>query len=121
MTLEEKIEAERDALPAEGLTPVTKESFAAWKEKRALIKQEELEKKIAAEEAKGKKDKSQMGFMSGKALFTYNPDLFMDAEGAVDEEEYEDDEGEETKVDKKMNGDNQEEAKEEVKVDNELF
>ena len=62
-----------------------------------------------------------MGFMSGKALFTYNPDLFMDAEGAVDEEEYEDDEGEETKVDKKMNGDNQEEAKEEVKVDNELF
>lgn len=30
-TLEEKIEEERAALPSEGLTPVTKESFMAWK------------------------------------------------------------------------------------------
>ena len=34
-TLEEKIEEERAALPSEGLTPVTKESFFAWKAKRA--------------------------------------------------------------------------------------
>jgi len=34
-TLEEKIEEERAALPAEGLTPVTKENFKAWKLKRA--------------------------------------------------------------------------------------
>lgn len=37
-TLEEIIEEERAALPSEGLTPVTKESFAAWKEKRAREK-----------------------------------------------------------------------------------
>ena len=35
-TLEEKIEAERAALSSEGLTPVTAESFKAWKEKRKL-------------------------------------------------------------------------------------
>lgn len=34
-TLEEKIEEERAALPSEGLTPVTKESFFAWKARRA--------------------------------------------------------------------------------------
>lgn len=37
-TLEEKIEEQRAALPNEGLTPVTKESFFAWKEKRAIEK-----------------------------------------------------------------------------------
>lgn len=37
-TLEEIIEAERAALPNEGLTPVTKESFFAWKERRAKEK-----------------------------------------------------------------------------------
>ena len=34
-TLEEQIEEDRMALPSEGLTPVTKESFFAWKERRA--------------------------------------------------------------------------------------
>ena len=34
-TLEEKIEAERMALKADDLTPVTAESFAAWKVRRA--------------------------------------------------------------------------------------
>ena len=63
----------------------------AWKVAKAKRKQEELEAKIAAEEAKGKKDRAAMKFMSGKALFTYNPELFEDAEGAVDEAEYESD------------------------------
>lgn len=37
-TLEEQIEEERAALKSDGLTPVTKESFFAWKEKRARQK-----------------------------------------------------------------------------------
>ena len=69
MTLEEKIEEERAALSYDNLTPVTYESFMKWKADRAARKQAELEAKIAAEEAKGKKDKSQMAFMSGRALF----------------------------------------------------
>ena len=32
--MEEIIEEERAALPADGLTPVTKESFMAWKARR---------------------------------------------------------------------------------------
>ena len=46
MTLEEIIEEERAALPSEGLTPVTKESFFAWKAKRKIEKQEALEAKM---------------------------------------------------------------------------
>ena len=38
MTLEEKIEEERAALPSEGLTPVTLESFMKWKADRAQRK-----------------------------------------------------------------------------------
>lgn len=52
-TLEEKIEEERAALKFDdGLTPVTAESFAAWKERRKVKKQEELEAKMKEEEAK---------------------------------------------------------------------
>ena len=43
MTLEEKIEEERAALPSEGLTPVTLESFKQWKADRATKKQAELD------------------------------------------------------------------------------
>ena len=35
---EEQIEEERAALKSDGLTPVTKESFFAWKERRAKKK-----------------------------------------------------------------------------------
>jgi len=38
-TIEEQIEEERAALKSDGLTPVTKESFFAWKERRAAKKQ----------------------------------------------------------------------------------
>ena len=105
LTLEEKIEEERAALPSEGLTPVTLDSFMAWKKAKEERKKAELEAKIAAEEAKGRKDKGQMAFMSGRALFTYNPDLFEDAEGAIDEQQYDEDFDE--------NG--EEESKEEMK------
>ena len=49
LTFEEEIEAQRAALPSEGLTKVTLESFMAWKEAKAQRLAEELEAKIAAE------------------------------------------------------------------------
>ena len=82
MTLEEQIEEERAALCSDNLTPVTYESFMKWKADRAARRQAEIEAKIAAEMAKGKKDKAQMAFMSGRALFQFNPELFEDAEDA---------------------------------------
>ena len=45
--MEEKIEQQRAALPSKGLTPVTKESFEAWKKAKEAKKQAELEEKIA--------------------------------------------------------------------------
>ena len=77
---------------------------------------------MAEEEAKGKKDKGQYKFLSGKALFTFNPELFEDAEGAIDEENYVDSEEDLTGQEKKIVQKEQiEESKEEVKVDKNLF
>lgn len=86
MTLEEKIEEERNALPSVGLIPVTLESFTKWKADKVKAKEAELELRMAAEVAKGAtKGKSILGgFMSGKALFTYDPTLFQDDEDAGD-------------------------------------
>jgi len=52
-----------------------------------------LLEKAAAETAKGKKGGREMGFMSGKALFTYDPTLFADDDDAVAEDLYEEDDG----------------------------
>lgn len=92
LTIEEQIEEERAKLPAEGLTPVTLETFTKWKQEKAERKQKELEDRVKAEEAKGKKGNAAQraaGIMSGKALFTYDPSLFADDEGAADDKQYE--------------------------------
>ena len=83
-TMEEKIEEERNALRADDLTPVTAESFAAWKLKRATQKQDALVtavKKAADDKAaKRAATKGKNSIMNGRALFQYNPDLFVDDE-----------------------------------------
>ena len=109
LTMEEEIEQERAQLDAKNLTPVTLESFNAWKKRKEEKKKAELEAKIAAEEAKGKKDKSQLAFMSGKALFSYNPELFADDENAADDVDFEEEKPEAAA------------AAEEVKVDEDLY
>lgn len=84
MTLEEKIEEERANLIMDECTPVTYESFMKWKADRAARKQAEIEQKILEEEAKGRTNRGQMAFMSGKALFTFNPELFAADDDDVD-------------------------------------
>jgi hypothetical protein len=88
MTLEEKIEEDRDKLKSDDCTPVTAETFAKWKVDRAAKKQKELEDRIVKEASKGKRDKTQLAFMSGKALFSFDPTLFTDDADAVDDEMY---------------------------------
>lgn len=90
MTLEEKIEEERAALNYGSLTPVTLETFNKWKEDKRAAKQAELEARIAQEEAKGRKDKSKMTFMSGRALFSINPDMFEDDDDAAGDDIFDD-------------------------------
>ncbi|CAG8471682.1 9666_t:CDS:2 [Cetraspora pellucida] len=72
ITLEEFLETERHALGS-NLTPVTLESFAEWKKNRKAKIEAEEELKRAAKEAAFKAGKAQG--MSGRDLFTFNPDL----------------------------------------------
>ncbi len=70
---------------------VTKASFEKWKAEKAARLQKELFEKAATEVAKGKKGGKEFGFMSGRALFTYDPTLFADDDDAVAEDLYEED------------------------------
>lgn len=94
MTIEEKIEEERAALPSEGLTPVTLASFLDWKKRKAERKQKELEDRMK-EEAKKSGKSGATGVLSGRALFKYDPTLFQDDEAAADAAIYEEREEEE--------------------------
>jgi hypothetical protein len=85
-SIEEIIEERRMQLGPGG-TPVTLETFKAWKEKREaerLAKVEEQRK----ETAKKTGGKGLVG-MSGRDLFTYDASLFVDDDDAVDEQAYE--------------------------------
>lgn len=83
ISLEDFLETARHQLGS-NLTPVTTESFAAWKKLR-------LDKKAAEEEAMENKKKSQaqankMTGLSGRELFSLNPSMLMsELEGDGDE------------------------------------
>lgn len=86
LSLEEFLEVERYKIKK--TTPVTPESFALWKkrrveeaEKEALLESQEKEKEVKA---------GKMMHVSGKDLFTYNPDMYLDTgddDGAMDDTE----------------------------------
>ncbi|KAI0719382.1 hypothetical protein C8T65DRAFT_636526 [Cerioporus squamosus] len=83
ISLEEFLEVERHKL-GPNLTPVTPETFAKWKRTR-------MDKKLAEEEAlrKAKDDKHAAGKnsgMSGRDLFTYNPEWFEDDDEPEEDE-----------------------------------
>ncbi|CED84693.1 Uncharacterized conserved protein, contains CCCH-type Zn-finger [Phaffia rhodozyma] len=84
ITLEEFLESERHKL-GKNLTPVTAETFAIWKKTR-------LDKKTAEEDAANKLkniagNSGKTTGMSGRDLFTFNPNWFQDEE--VEEEDQE--------------------------------
>lgn len=74
----------------------------------------------AAEDAKakGKAAKGKNSIMSGRALFTYNPDLFKDDENAADGNAYEEN-AEESKVDSNLFAAEEVNEDEEVDFDDE--
>jgi len=109
LTIEEEIEEERAKLPTTGLIPVTLETFNEWKKKKAEEKKKALEDKVKEEAKKGGKH-----ILSGRALFSFNPNLFTDDDNAAEEQEYEETKEEE---DNKINEENEED--EEEKEDNE--
>lgn len=84
-SIEEILQERLRELPPGG-TPVTKESFFAWKKKK---EDDRYNKILADAKASGKKtDKGAM--LSGKDLFTFDASLFVDDADAVGEEAYDD-------------------------------
>ncbi|VDN58101.1 unnamed protein product [Dracunculus medinensis] len=86
ITLEELIEKERAALDVKNLTKITLQTFIAWK-KRKLRERKIKAKQEDREKRKNVKSGKSVG-LSGKDLFTYNPDLIgqdddNDMEGGV--------------------------------------
>jgi DRG Family Regulatory Proteins, Tma46 len=103
---------QRLKLPQTGLTPVTAETFAKWKADRAARKREEEVKRVEeAKKATGGRGLSKCvsdsdadpcivpsmpgmalcwlaDVLSGRALFSYDPSLFVDDEGAAGDDEY---------------------------------
>lgn len=87
-TLEDEVEAQRQLkvaeLKASGKgTPVTPETFAAWQEGKRKRKAE-LEKKLVEAELKKKKGGKGLSVLSGRALYEYKRDLFLDDDAATD-------------------------------------
>jgi len=86
ISLEELIEKERAALSSTNLTKVTLETFLQWKEKKK-------KEKIAKAEAEQKKKKQdftagRMLGISGREMFTFNPDLLQADDDEADDVVY---------------------------------
>lgn len=72
--------------------------------------------------AKGQKGGAKnFGFMSGKALFTYDPTLFQDDDGAVDDDKYEERSSDSEKAEIETKEQIEESKVEEPEVDESLF
>ncbi|KAK0425844.1 hypothetical protein QR680_009421 [Steinernema hermaphroditum] len=87
ISLEELIEKERAALNSKDLTKVTLESFIAWKKKKLREK-----KQKAAEDEKQKRSNFKSGKqsgLSGRDLFTFNPELLANDDDEADDVAYE--------------------------------
>jgi DRG Family Regulatory Proteins, Tma46 len=81
-TLEDEVEEQRQRKVAElkksGLgTPVTPETFAVWQEAKRKIRAEAAKKMVEAEFRKKKGGKG-LGILSGRALYEYKKELFVD-------------------------------------------
>jgi hypothetical protein len=83
-TLEDIIDEQRAKLSALGLkgTPVTEATFKIWRDAKLLQRQADAEMRMKLEMMKKKGGKG-LSVLSGKELFNYNSELFVDDVGAV--------------------------------------
>jgi len=83
ISLEDFLETERHKLGS-NLTPVTSETFAKWKKTRLDKKELEAEALKKAKDTQAAAGKNTG--MSGRDLFTYNPEWFADEDDDEEEE-----------------------------------
>lgn len=91
--LEERIDEQRMKLDHTKGIAVTPETFAKWK--KAQRKKKNIKKAKAKKEAV--KKNAGRAMMSGRDLFAFNPDVFVDDEDAVDEIDFSDEDVEDNK------------------------
>ena len=91
--IEEEIDDIRSKLNVEKGTKMTKDLFLSWKEERKKKKEKEIEEKKNAETKKQTGKGANHG-LTGRALFKFDPTLFVDDDEAVDEKVYENREAE---------------------------
>lgn len=92
ISLEEHIESERLALSSKNLTKVTLQTFIAWK-KRKL--REKKQKQAESEKQKRSNYKTgRQGGLSGRDLFTFNPELAAQDDDEAENVPFERDEAE---------------------------
>jgi len=84
VSLEEHIENERNQLSGE-LTPVTIQTFLAWKSRKLKEKKEKLKKEMSQKKEAFKSGKS-LTAVSGKEVFLFKPEL-----ADADDDEFDDD------------------------------
>eukprot|EP00658_Telonema_sp_P-2_P048990 TRINITY_DN3725_c0_g11_i1.p1 TRINITY_DN3725_c0_g11~~TRINITY_DN3725_c0_g11_i1.p1 ORF type:complete len:394 (+),score=154.03 TRINITY_DN3725_c0_g11_i1:142-1182(+) len=83
-SIEERLEVVRQSLKLEA--PVTKETFAEWKEQRDIRLREE--KEAAVKKAKKGTKHGGKSMLTGRQLFEFHEDLFVDDADAGDSEAY---------------------------------
>eukprot|EP00008_Paramoeba_atlantica_P012336 CAMPEP_0201477752 /NCGR_PEP_ID=MMETSP0151_2-20130828/2724_1 /ASSEMBLY_ACC=CAM_ASM_000257 /TAXON_ID=200890 /ORGANISM="Paramoeba atlantica, Strain 621/1 / CCAP 1560/9" /LENGTH=415 /DNA_ID=CAMNT_0047858581 /DNA_START=64 /DNA_END=1311 /DNA_ORIENTATION=- len=94
ITLEEQLDEQRRLLKEKlaetgGGTAVTLERFLEWRAKHRAKKEEEIrEKEEAAKKKDSKAERDLRKLLSGREMFVFKPDLFVDDDGAVDDEDY---------------------------------
>ncbi len=83
-TIEDIIEAQRAQLIREGKpgTPITNETFNAWRSAKLEKRKREAEERVKAEQTKKKGGKG-LSVLSGKELFAYDISLFKDDDAAI--------------------------------------
>ncbi|KAH7727810.1 zinc finger protein [Aphelenchoides avenae] len=109
ISLEELIEKERNALSSKTCTKVTLESFIAWKKRKLREKRQ----KAAAEEKEKRtnfRSGKQLG-LSGRELFTFNPELMAEDDAEANDIAYE----------PEQDGENQEEEVKAFEINDRMF
>lgn len=89
--LEQILEEERKKLQGKG-TPVTLERFLEWRERKQREKEAKAERgdetAASSDSTSAIKSKSARKALSGRQMFIYRPELFVDDEDAADEDTY---------------------------------
>lgn len=110
ITLEDLIEKERAALDQSKVTRVTAESFAAWKKKKIAEKRRKLKEETAKKKKSFRDGKGGGSTITGREMFSFNPDFVQNDDAEADDTKYEREDQEEEASEKEQRADGEDDA-----------